>query len=98
MALKHAPPDRGQVEFITKMCIMYFSVEGVSRPDPFLIDQARAVLMQLSAQNIASISQNRYSFVLLAFFTMMLKYQEKILLLWFYTGSFVRIVLRHIFH
>ncbi|KAL4230019.1 hypothetical protein ACF0H5_010406 [Mactra antiquata] len=33
-------------------------VEGVSPPDPFLIDQARAVLMQLYTQNIASHCNN----------------------------------------
>lgn len=33
-------------------------VEGVSPPDPFLIDQARAVLMQLYGQNVAALCQN----------------------------------------
>lgn len=35
-------------------------MEGVSRPDPFLIDQARAVLVHLSAQSVALVCQNRY--------------------------------------
>ncbi|XP_053400614.1 protein inturned-like [Mercenaria mercenaria] len=36
-------------------------VDGVSPPDPFLIDQARAVLMQLYSQNIASQCHNSLS-------------------------------------
>ncbi|XP_060591133.1 protein inturned-like [Ruditapes philippinarum] len=36
-------------------------VDGVSAPDPFLIDQTRAVLMQLYSQNIASHCENSVS-------------------------------------
>ncbi|XP_052792389.1 protein inturned-like isoform X1 [Mya arenaria] len=37
-------------------------VDGVSPPDPFLIDQARAVLIQLYAQNMATLCQNSLNY------------------------------------
>ncbi|WAQ99976.1 INTU-like protein [Mya arenaria] len=55
----HSVPDEQQFGYTEPLIA---SVDGVSPPDPFLIDQARAVLIQLYAQNMATLCQNSLNY------------------------------------